>query len=69
MGRAAELEGGGSTGCGQGLDPLPLPADYEGLPAGRFDPVDLLPSAKALHVTERAWHEYLGMLVLRLGGE
>jgi uncharacterized SAM-binding protein YcdF (DUF218 family) len=50
----------------QGLDPLPSPADFTGLP--HLGPA-ILPGAGAVVNVERAVHEYLGMLFARLRGQ
>ncbi len=55
----------------QGLDPVPAPTEYmarERPPEDRWNIYDLRPSATGLRMTERAFHEYLGLAWGRMQG-
>jgi len=49
-----------------GLDPLPVPADYR-LP-GRMTMASFIPGPRALHASDLAVHEYLGLAWYRMLG-
>jgi uncharacterized SAM-binding protein YcdF (DUF218 family) len=50
-----------------GLRPIAAPTQQEVDPDGAYGLRSFLPSVEALHKSERAIHEYLGMLAVALG--
>jgi len=49
-----------------GIKPIPAPADFQSLPPGGVSPDRFFPSGQALKTSERAIHEYLGILWILL---
>ena len=49
-----------------GLDPIPAPADFSVKQRANLNPRSFFPSPSALQNMERVFHEYLGMLWLKL---
>ncbi len=52
-----------------GMHPIPAPTDYFVKKHQRVSPAMFFPSASDLYKTERAFHEYLGMVWAKLRGQ
>ena len=53
----------------RGMRPIPAPTEYLSIESRQISPAMFFPSADGLEKTERAFHEYLGLVWARLRGQ